>query len=223
MDLQLPRNGCVKISKNAQTLSLIPCDKMKYVGKIIFSMCAVDRLFIEQIIGLFPNVKELEIGGCVIFIRRHSISSKYLCHYHFSPDFFDSELFDNIDLISVTELINDGLMETNKFYKKIIQNPDQGCGFEQYSFCTCTHCAKCTNYFCCYHYPLVYGIQGPQGLGESTRYTMNVNVSHDSDSHSCKSYGSHRDTDSKIRDRSYGSDKGTRNPKVRNRWTKHRR
>jgi hypothetical protein len=156
-------------------------------------------------IGLFPNVKELEIG-CEIMIKS-SISD--LSHYCFTPDFFDSELFDNIDQISVTGLITDGLAETKtqKFYEKIIQKPSQRCGwgeFGQNSFCKCKHCGTCVHYLCTIHYSC-----GAEGQIGSTGPSMN-----------------HLRQDSY---KSYKSNKGSRNlhnkgsmkPKIRNKWTKH--
>jgi len=196
---------------------MIPCEKRKYVRKIILSVCATTQSFVRQIVSWFPDLKELEFDRIIII---EPTSQPSMIHSGFTQGFFDSELFDNIDQISVTELSAYGSIDINKTNKKIIpksSDHDQGCRVGE-SFCKCTVCSFCTTYGCPQHYPggiyIQWGSYPDDEIPIRKIYPM---VKIEKIKHCAKKVLS------KDSYRSYESNKGSRNPKIRKRWIKYRR
>ena len=225
-----PNNAVLRCKHG--TIQQIDPDKRKYIGKIYLSHCVSDEYSIKKVIQMFPNLIELDLVGSIRIAPLPKIL-RFNNTIHLSSDFLNSNIFNNIEQISITNLSVDGSVDKNGFYKKIIQiTPDSECnkiwgqesGSGSGSGCDCNFCTYCNCTMCVYgsvgghtvsmeEYRSSYGLysQGPQGLYSydkpDTRLITKEKVIYNKKSNQY---------------RSHESNKKYKNPKIPIRWTKRR-
>jgi hypothetical protein len=74
--VDLPKNMMIKIKEldGFDTIHRIPYSKREYIGKVFLSQCASDAVWIERIIGLYPNLTELDLDGWIYLIQKYLIT-----------------------------------------------------------------------------------------------------------------------------------------------------